>query len=272
MKVLNMDFGYSGEYSFDKLFAMNQYWEEKLLFRMQSPRPTSALLYAEGCDLEYIFADGRLTAKKGEIVYIPQGSVYTTRFIGARKDRISTILIEFVTLLPDKEPFVFCASPAVVSGNAGGVSEYFAEMVRLFKAPVSSPSLKKSVLYRILSAIGYEERTAGLLMTEFAPIAEGIMYMENDINQEKNISQIAELCHVSPSYFRKLFKKYSGMSPIEYQIRVKLSHAKQLLRTNTMSIAEVSDALGFFDAAYFCKVFKKHTGVSPKEYAKSFVK
>ena len=97
------------------------------------------------------------------------------------------------------------------------------------------------------------------------------MYMENDISQEKSIAEVAELCHVSPSYFRKLFKKYSGMSPIEYQIRVKISHAKRLLQTNTMRVAEVSDTLGFFDPAYFCKLFKKYTGVSPKDYAKRFM-
>ena len=106
-------------------------------------------------------------------------------------------------------------------------------------------------------------------MTEFAPIAKGIMYMENDMNQEKSISQIAEMCHVSPSYFRKLFKKYSGLSPIEYQIQTKMSRAKELIMTNTMQITEISYALGFFDASYFCKLFKKHVGLSPKEYKKS---
>ena len=271
MKTLNMDFGYSGEYTLDKIFAMNQHWGDRFLFNMPAPRPTSALLYAKGCGLEYAWDGGTLSAEKGELVYIPQGSVYETRFIGAEKDKVSTVLIEFCTVLPGGEPFVFYPAPTAVGGNTDGISEYFAEMVRLFRAPVASPALKKSVLYRILSAIGYAERKTGLLTTEFAAIAEGIMYMENDISQEKSIAEVAELCHVSPSYFRKLFRKYSGMSPIEYQIRVKISHAKRLLQTNTMRVAEVSDTLGFFDPAYFCKLFKKYTGVSPKDYAKRFM-
>lgn len=92
--------------------------------------------------------------------------------------------------------------------------------------------------------------------------------MENDIEQGKSIQEIAELCYVSAGYFRKLFKKYSGMSPIEYQTHIKIKNAKRLLQTHTMRIAEISDTLGFFDPAYFCKFFKKHTGDSPKEYAK----
>ena len=272
MEVLNMGFGYSGEYMLEKIFAMNQHWNNDYLLNMQHPRPTSALLYIERCELEYMWDGGKLEAKKGEIVYIPQDSVYKTRFSDTKEGKVSTVLIEFRTLLSDGTPFVFFREPTTVSKNASGISEYFEEMVRLFMTPVSSPSLKKSVLYRILSTIGYEERTAGLLTTEFASIADGIMYMENDINQEKNISEIAQMCHVSPSYFRKLFRKYSGMSPMEYQIQVKLSHAKRLLQTNTMRISEISDMLGFFDPAYFCRLFKKYTGISPKDYAKKFIR
>lgn len=270
MKILNMDFGYDGEYNLDNIFAMEQYWNERLIFNMQTPRNSSALLYAKECEIEYTWDNFVLNVKKGEVVYIPQGSIYNTKFINTVKNEVSTMLIEFVMFLPDGEPAVFGTAPMLLNKNTVGVSEYFSEMVHLFKTPVSSPALKKSLLYKIISTIGYEERTSGLLRTEFAPIAKGIIYMENDISQEKSISQIAELCHVSPSYFRKLFKKYSGVSPIEYQIKVKISHAKDLIRTNTMRISEVSDALGFFDAAYFCKMFKKYTGVSPKEYKNSF--
>lgn len=271
MKVMNMDFGYNGDYTLDEIFAMNQHWSERSYFNMQIPRPTSALLYAAGCDLEYAWNSGTLFAEKGEIVYLPQESIYETRFIGAEKDKVSTILIEFISKLPNGEPFVFSLAPMIINGNTDGVSEYFTEMVKLFDAPLSSPARKKSVLYKVLSAIGYEEKTAGLFKVEFSSIAEGIMYMENDIKQEKSIAEIAELCHVSPSYFRKLFKKYSGVSPIKYQIQIKISRAKRLLQTNTMRISEISDALGFFDTAYFCKQFKKYAGISPKEYARKFI-
>lgn len=268
MTVMSMEFGYSREYLLDEIFAMNQYWESDSIFDMSVPRPTSALVYMKNCETEYTWDGGFLNPKKGEIIYIPQGSVYETKFIGTERNSISTVLIEFTSLLSDGEHFVFQPKPTVVAGNADEFSQYFSEMVRLFKWPVSSPALKKSVLYRILSTLGYAARTTKLLTTEFAPIAKGIMYMESDISRQKSIAEIAGICHVSPSYFRKLFKKYSGMSPIEYQIQAKIAHAKRLLQTNTMGISEISDVLGFFDAAYFSKLFKKYTGVSPKKYAK----
>ena len=191
MKVMNMDFGYNGDYTLDEIFAMNQHWSERSYFNMQIPRPTSA-------------NSGTLFAEKGEIVYLPQESIYETRFIGAEKDKVSTILIEFISKLPNGEPFVFSLAPMIINGNTDGVSEYFTEMVKLFDAPLSSPARKKSVLYKVLSAIGYEEKTAGLFKVEFSSIAEGIMYMENDIKQEKSIAEIAELSSLRsiPAYHR----------------------------------------------------------------------
>lgn len=268
MRVIDMEFGYNGEYLLNEIFAMNQYWENNYIFNMSTPRPTSALVYMKGCKTEYTWDDGFLTAQNNEIIYIPQGSVYKTKFIEKEKNKTSTMLIEFTSLLSDGEPFVFCPEPTVVSKHADEFFQYFSEIVRLFNWPLSSPALEKSVLYRILSALGYASRTTKLLTTEFAPIVKGIMYMESNIVHQKGITEIANMCHVSPYYFRKLFKKYSGVSPIEYQIQAKITHAKRLLNTNTMRISEISDALGFFDAAYFSKIFKKYTGVSPKEYAK----
>lgn len=270
MQVLDMEFGYTGDYNLENVFAMNQFWNSNHLLRMQHPRPTSALVYAVGCEPEYEWDGGTCRIKKGEVVYIPQGSTYTTRFVGAEKETVGTILIEFSAVLLNGERFVFSSRPERVSRNNEGISGYFEEMVRLFMSPVVSPSLNKSVLYRLLSSIGYERRTRELFRAEYAPIADGIMYMENDISPEKSIAEIAKMSHVSTSYFRKLFKKYSGMSPAEYRIQVKISHAKRLLKTDTMKISEISDTLGFYDTAYFCRVFKKYTGRSPREYASEF--
>ena len=90
--------------------------------------------------------------------------------------------------------------------------------------------------------------------------------MENDIFQEKSIAEIADMCHVSQSHFRSLFKKYSGVSPISYQINAKIERAKHLLSHEHMTVREVAEYMGFSDDAYFCKLFKKYTGFSPKAY------
>ena len=74
MQVLDMEFGYTGDYNLENVFAMNQFWNSDHLLRMQHPRLTSALVYAVGCEPEYEWNGGICRIKKGEVVYIPQGS------------------------------------------------------------------------------------------------------------------------------------------------------------------------------------------------------
>ena len=90
------------------------------------------------------------------------------------------------------------------------------------------------------------------------------------LESEKNysISQIAKECAVSVSGFRRSFKNACGISPMEYKMNIKVNRAKYLLQSTSMSVAEISEFLGFYDAAYFCKIFKKYTGCSPVCYAK----
>ena len=56
----------------------------------------------------------------------------------------------------------------------------------------------------------YDAELERLTAAEFACIADGILYMETHINQDKSLAEIAQMCHVSTSCFRKLFKKYAG--------------------------------------------------------------
>lgn len=77
---------------------------------------------------------------------------------------------------------------------------------------------------------------------------------------------VASKINMSYSWFRKLFKDYTGISPAHYIQELKIQEAKQLLSETNINIKELSYYLGFYDIAYFSKVFKKHTGITPIKY------
>jgi len=72
-------------------------------------------------------------------------------------------------------------------------------------------------------------------------------------------------------YFRLLFKKEMGCTPIDYLNKVRISNAKNLLNNNfyqkNLSISTISSMCGFLDPFYFSRSFKKHTGMSPSEWS-----
>lgn len=78
--------------------------------------------------------------------------------------------------------------------------------------------------------------------------------------------RVAEDLGVGYSYFRKVFKKYTGIPPGQYLIQLKMERAKLLLLTSDEMIKQVAYGLGFDSCFYFSRLFKEKTGFSPADY------
>lgn len=92
-------------------------------------------------------------------------------------------------------------------------------------------------------------------MVEQINKARVLMYekMESTLS----IQDIAEELGIGYSSFRKLFKEYTGVSPLSYFQDIKLQRAKELLRATQMSIKEIAYVLNFDSPDYFSTQFKK---------------
>lgn len=91
------------------------------------------------------------------------------------------------------------------------------------------------------------------------------IFQEN-IHENIDLEMIAEKLHLSTSYLNEKFKAYTGMTPYQYYLHLKVNKAKELLETGDMSIKELSFKLGFEDQYYFSRLFKKKTGVPPSQW------
>jgi AraC-like DNA-binding protein len=68
------------------------------------------------------------------------------------------------------------------------------------------------------------------------------------------------------SYFRRLFKTYTGLAPAQYHMQVRLQKSRELLRSTDLTIKEIAYAVGFESPFHFSKMFRKKTGVSPLQF------
>jgi AraC-like DNA-binding protein len=126
----------------------------------------------------------------------------------------------------------------------------------------------KSIMYDLLFQLSqYSLKTH---LRKYSMIERGIEYLENDREQALSVAEIAALCNVSEVYFRKLFKEYSGVSPAEYRTAAKIFKAKNYLKQEDLSIADIADLLGFGEVSYFIKVFRKRVGVTPAKYRANY--
>lgn len=87
-------------------------------------------------------------------------------------------------------------------------------------------------------------------------------------NPQLNSTLLASKLAMSISQLSRKLSGITGYSTISYVLQVKLNKAKKMLANVDVSVNEVSDACGFYDASYFSRVFKKEVGVSPSHFQK----
>ena len=93
--------------------------------------------------------------------------------------------------------------------------------------------------------------------------------IRENVEAEINFQSFAEDNNIGYSYFRKMFKKYTGVPPVQYHLDLKILRAKEMLLYTDKSIKEISYELGFQSIYYFSRIFKNKLGVSPSEIRKT---
>ena len=92
------------------------------------------------------------------------------------------------------------------------------------------------------------------------------LLFRSNINNAYSPEQAAKELNVGYSWFRKRFKSYTGLSPGQYYLQLKIEKAKDLLTNSNMRIKEISIELNFDSTLYFYKMFKEKTGFNPTDY------
>ncbi|MGL5714568.1 MAG: AraC family transcriptional regulator [Paraclostridium sp.] len=101
---------------------------------------------------------------------------------------------------------------------------------------------------------------------------EIISFISDNINEKLCIDIICSQFCISSSMLHSLFKKNMNNTVKNYINELKLNKSKELIKTSTYTLSEISTMLGFSSIHYFSKKFKSFFGISPTEYSKSIYK
>ena len=80
------------------------------------------------------------------------------------------------------------------------------------------------------------------------------------------ITQLAEMCHMSATHFRRTFLNIMGTSPLKFINNARIDQACVLLATSDESILGIAEAVGFSSISSFNRCFLQVMGVSPKSF------
>jgi len=110
------------------------------------------------------------------------------------------------------------------------------------------------------------EEEGGYKYTQY--VYEALEYIEQNYTRGILVEEIANHVGLSTDYFSRMFKQFTGLTPVEYIKNVRLAKAAELLRSPELSVAQVAMEVGFEDPSYFSRQFKQVLGMSPSSFQK----
>ncbi|MCI0714320.1 MAG: AraC family transcriptional regulator [Chloroflexi bacterium] len=86
------------------------------------------------------------------------------------------------------------------------------------------------------------------------------------LHQKLPLELLAKQVDFSPYHFARLFRETTGESPHQFVLRQRISHAKFLLSSTGLSIAQIAVECGFANPGHLTQTFKRYVGLTPSEY------
>lgn len=120
------------------------------------------------------------------------------------------------------------------------------------------------IVLHILGSVYYKEKNNSFTNTYIIDkINEARILMKENVEHPLSGEEIADKLGLGYSWFRRMFKEYTGVSPTQYQLQQRLLRAKELLTSTNKNISEIAYELNFENTGQFSTFFKKKEGVTP---------
>ena len=223
-------------------------------------RATHSFIIRVKGSVSYNFYDQTFIAKAGEMMFIPKGSTYEYRALSDTERTYTSI--NFLCEIQEPKPTLFSLENFY---EAEYLINHFAD---LWKFGNQAEKYKcYSLLYDLLAYTSSAENTSYEDKKKYSLIEPAISYLNEHLYDcSLKADELPRLCGISGTYFRKIFNARFGISPQNYIIQKRLSHAKSVIDSGDFdTIREVALSVGYADPLYFGKVYKKFFSTSPSE-------
>jgi AraC-like DNA-binding protein len=149
------------------------------------------------------------------------------------------------------------------------------ELVSLFSKAIEVAGTQKAGTQQYLAGIVMHIIGQILAVSKYHPtesteisqkIEQAKIIMNENVYKNIDPETLAMKLNISYSWFRKVFKDYTGFAPAKYFQELKLRKAKQMLISSSNTVKEIAYMLDFNSTEHFFSLFKKTTGFTPLEY------
>lgn len=274
-----------------------QKWGWRLIDAGRQKTPPGAPYPSAGHPTSYLFdRKGQRTLDEFQLLFITSGKgVFESNSLPQRPVQAGTALLlfpgEWHRYRPDPatgwseywigfsgrearrimDTFFHSRSPLLSVSHPEALIRHFEQILQWLRRPGTSG--KEQILAShvpLALALVRTDRpnpmTAHSSGESFVTRAKTIMLEQ--MHKRADLQKLARDLGISYSKFRFAFKKQTGYPPREYENRIKLNRARDLIAREGRSVSETAASLGFSSVYYFSRTFKKHFGLSPSNWRK----
>lgn len=244
------DIRYDGnlEFTINKVGFVNVMRDENFTFEYKNGKELHSFVYVENGELEYYFFDTKekLNIKKGTLLFIPKQIPYKTRYL-KNKTKIKIIIFDF-------------SGKNILSPTNIPISKVSPEISQIFSIFTKQNANHVLLLYSKIYELFYHTQNEELgTSKKHKKILLAVNEIEKNYFTNRKISYYSNMCGMSESNFRKLFKEYKGVSLIEYRNIIRCREVKKLLDSGEFTVSEAAYTVGFNNMSFFYEVYNKYT-------------
>ena len=209
------------------------------------------LLHGSG---KIVLASQVVMLQKGDFFYIPMGCRYHSYWYPDDSGTVQWTSFGF-TCFPSEHRYLL----QVITPSEKGIECWLQICKQLDNSPENI-----SLLYSFLADV------IGEMVPDTAPadrvVQKAVSAMRAD--PHARLDQIAQRCGISQTALYNAFKNVLGTTPNDMRQRILCEKAQELLSTTSLSVEDISSAVGFSSSSYFRKILYRHTGKTPLQIRK----
>lgn len=220
--------------------------------------------------------DGRLSrqqATAGDIIIYPANtpqqcwsdrdskfillSLEPTQFRHVAWELLDPDRVELMPLFPQPEPLIYQIALSLkteLETDAAGSRLYAETMANAIAVHLLKHYTSQKAVVR--------DDLRGMPRAKLKQVTD---YINEYLNQDLSLNELAAMVQMSPTYFGTLFKQSTGLAPHQYIVHQRVNRAKTMLLNSNLPIAEIAIETGFSDQSHLTRHMHRLLGVRPKQ-------
>ena len=243
------DIHFSGklDYIIDDIRFVNVLRNAGFTVPFKNGKRSHSLIFVENGEMDYYFTKTETLVKltKGSTLFIPKNTPYIATY--TKDNSIAKVLVFDINSNKPLEQF-----DTPIHKDIPDFSDIYKT---ISGSRTNSTVFLASKIYEILYIL---EQKKTLVPDKYKKILPALNEIQKFYFENKKLSYYSDMCYMSESNFRKLFKEYTGKSLIEYRNLIRISQAHKMINSGEYTVQEAAYLTGFNNMSFFYEVYKKY--------------